>query len=65
MYPIHKSPTQTEQKTGVILIFKPKVVKEQPQPCIFCGDTFHLQIFKGQTVCSSCLQDIPSLFICS
>lgn len=64
MNSIHTKLNRTEQKSGIVLAFKPKHVKEQPQHCIFCGDTLHLQIFKGQTVCSACLQNIPALFIC-
>ncbi|AHF07755.1 hypothetical protein [Desulfitobacterium metallireducens] len=64
MYSLFPSPNQSKRKSGVVLPFKPKLAKKQPKPCIFCGDTLHLQTFKGQIVCSACLQDIPTLFVC-
>lgn len=65
MYSLLTPHDRTEQKSGVLLLFKPKLAKEQPKPCFFCGDTLHLQTFKGKIVCSACLQVIPALFVCS
>ena len=56
---------QSKQQSGVIILFENALNKKQPKPCIFCGETAHLQMFKGKTVCSACLERIPSLFACS
>ncbi|MEA4900872.1 hypothetical protein [Desulfitobacterium sp.] len=64
MYSHHLNQDHTLQKSGVVLLFKPKHTQEQPQACIFCGETLHLQTFKGKIVCSDCLQDIPAIFVC-
>ncbi len=46
--------------TGIVLPFeKPKKTSR----CIFCNTTITLQFFKGKTVCCSCLEDIPILFL--
>lgn len=57
----------TKQKSsprqGVILLFDTKKQRKKTlQRCIFCDTTFPLQSFKGKTVCSKCLQNIPELF---
>ncbi|WP_425807000.1 hypothetical protein [Desulfitobacterium sp. Sab5] len=56
---------QNKQQSGVIILFENAQSKKQPKPCIFCGETVHLQTFKGKAVCSACLERIPSLFACS
>jgi len=38
--------------------------KKQPEPCIFCGRTSPIYLFKGKTVCLHCLQHIPAIFRC-
>lgn len=32
------------------------------QPCIFCGNTLKTHKFKGKTVCTHCLHQIPAIF---
>jgi|GEM_PF-1315655 len=39
-------------------------IKEQFQPCIFCGKTMKVHKFKGKTVCINCLRQIPAIFSC-
>ena len=55
----------TDSNNSKVLLFNPafKSIKKRSQPCIFCGATVRIQNFKGKTVCSSCLQHIPDLFL--
>lgn len=54
-----------KQKLGILIRFDLARAKKQPEPCIFCGESIHLQAFKGKAVCDACLQRISVLFICS
>lgn len=66
MHSISTNLERFSQKTGVVVLFNPALrAKKQPQPCIFCGKTIHIQSFKGKTVCYACLQQVPALFVCS
>ncbi|KUO70081.1 MAG: hypothetical protein APF81_00075 [Desulfosporosinus sp. BRH_c37] len=40
--------------------FSPK--KARFLPCIFCGETIQIKKFKGKTVCTHCLLQIPDIF---
>lgn len=49
----------------IVLPFAPPVRHRQTsEPCIFCGQTTHIQFFKGKAVCHICLQRIPGIFSC-
>lgn len=52
-------------REGVVLSFDSaiKSSKKHSQFCIFCRSSVQTQTFKGKTVCSSCLEHIPSLFM--
>lgn len=47
-----------------VIPFEQPTRKTQAEPCIFCGRTWSVYIFKGKTVCRSCLQHIPEIFRC-
>ncbi|AET70259.1 hypothetical protein Desor_4858 [Desulfosporosinus orientis DSM 765] len=50
---------------AVVLPFRTRAQsKEQFSPCIFCGKTMRVHIFKGKTVCDNCLRQIPAIFSC-
>ncbi|ACL22110.1 hypothetical protein Dhaf_4101 [Desulfitobacterium hafniense DCB-2] len=53
---------KSSSNQGEILCFDSYKRQKQAQHCIFCNTTSLLQNFKGKTVCSECLQNIPELF---
>lgn len=60
---LQKTTKQKSSSTqGKILFFDSYKREKRAQHCIFCNTTSLLQNFKGKTVCSECLQNIPELF---
>ncbi|AFM42674.1 hypothetical protein Desaci_3793 [Desulfosporosinus acidiphilus SJ4] len=56
-------PTRQLAQQAVIISFSEFARKKnQFQPCIFCGETMTVQMFKGKNVCTRCLHQIPAIF---